>query len=81
MTLLEGLGEKEIPCSEVLSVAGFLGIMGLFPPGRAVILRVRKAPFLLREALLFNLSVKSVIPSTGRCTCGPIAAQCAPQGS
>ena len=41
----EGLGDYDIPCTSVLSVAGFLAILDPFLPGRTVYSEVKKAPF------------------------------------
>jgi len=57
----EGLGYFCRPCARVLSVAGFFALIAPFPPGEWFIPEVRKSCFLGEEALLFDVTNRTVI--------------------
>jgi len=58
----EGLGLSARPCTGVLSVPGFLAIIGPFLPGKEVYSEVRKPTFLPAHPCLFDNRNKPVIP-------------------
>ena len=59
-TVPEGLEGFNIPCVEVLSVAGFFAQTSPFLAGRRFILRGERAPFVREDPPLFNILIKSV---------------------
>ena len=59
MTLLEGLRHSHRPCARVLSVAGLLVIIGLFPGGRRFIPEVKRDPFLGRKAGTVDVTTRT----------------------
>ena len=61
MTPLEGLANSRRPCARVLSVAGFLAIIGRFPGSGWFILRREEALFAPQDPLSFNPTVKRVL--------------------
>ena len=63
MSTLEGLEVSAPPCAEVLSVAGFLAIMGRFSSERRFILRGREALLGAERPPLLNLAARSVKPA------------------
>ena len=66
-SLLEGLEDSGRPCTQVLSVAGFLALLAPFPGWEVFILRGEEAHSLPGRPLFFNPLTKSVKLYTPMC--------------
>ena len=80
MTLLEGLGYSEGPCAHVLSVAGLLALLALFPGWEGLFSGVKEASFLLQDPLTLNLTDRSVIHACSINVCTPGSREAGAQG-